>query len=92
MPRKPNLTEDERASMRRIRQDNPQMPYRTIGRMFGVTPACVCQVLSQPAPPPKVIMHLPGPVVENPYTSFSPDPAAMRGGRAYPLRRLSAPR
>lgn len=40
-----HLTEDERAAIRRMHENNPRLPYRAIGCVFNVTPATVCNIL-----------------------------------------------
>jgi len=92
--RKPDLTDAERKAIRQMRAENPKLTYREIGARFKVTPACICGVLNNrfvsDIVPVKAVMQLPP--APSPYTSFTPDPIAMRGGRAHPLRRLSAAR
>ena len=89
------LTPEKREAILQMRRENPKVTYAEMAARASCSTATAWKVINfnkwlanragpkmaDPSKPPKVDPFK--------YTSFVPDPAMLRGGRAHPLRRLS---
>lgn len=91
------LTPEQRAAILEMRRVNPKITYQEIAKATFCSVATAWKTINpqraarhRPASPvPIATRAVSRPPQPDKYTSFKPDPAAMRGGRAHPLRRLS---